>query len=116
MPNIPNFFRLTRFGSGTRVYTFPPVTTFSTNFANLVPRTVRLPGVSGGFNEFLGQPAPSEIGKVSASFYLVPNKRAGENITTLVDRLLSIADWGEQRLWSQPYDTSLRERWCNAYI
>lgn len=110
----PPLYRLARFGKGTRLYTFPQATTFDHNFANLVPRVARLPGTDGGFDEFNDEPAPSEVGTVSASWYIVPQK--GESITTLLDNVRAMADWGKQRLYVQPYDRTLGERWANVRI
>jgi hypothetical protein len=109
-----NHYRLHRFGSNPRIYYFPPATSFTHNFMNLVPRTVRLPGTSGGFDEFLGGVAPSEIGKVQAMWYVIPKEN--ESITTLLDTLGMISDWGEQKLYILPWDTTYRERWCYARI
>lgn len=107
-------YRLLRFGSGSRIYYFPPATSFSDTFSNLVPRTVRLPGTSGGFDELLGGAAPAEIGKVQAMWYVRP--APGESITALLDSLKEIEDWGEQKLYSLPWDTTYRERWCYARV
>ena len=110
----PDFYRLARFGKGDQLYTFPQATSFDHNFANLVPRTSRLPGTDGGFDEYNDEAAPSEIGTVSASWYIVPKK--GESITVLLDRVRAMADWGKLRLYVQPYDRTLGERWANVRI
>lgn len=51
-------------------FTFPPGVKISDNFANVVPRTQRLPGLSGGYDGYGIGPAPTEIGNVTISFDL----------------------------------------------
>ncbi|MCZ2077914.1 MAG: phage tail family protein [Bryobacterales bacterium] len=107
---------LVRFGStGSKIYTFPTVQkAFNTNFANLVPQTTRMPGVSGGFDNFGGYPAPQEIGNIQATFTLRSTTREG--MEALRDSLNAITEWGEQWLYMQPSDPNLSERKCRARI
>ena len=51
-------------------YTFPPGVAISDNFGNVVTRTQRLPGLSGGFDNYGDGMAPTQIGNVTISFPL----------------------------------------------
>jgi hypothetical protein len=51
-------------------FTFPPGVAISDNFGNIVPRTQRLPGLSGGYDGYGSGMAPAEIGNVTISFPL----------------------------------------------
>lgn len=109
---------LTRFGSGGesgRVYTFTPDNqiSLSNNFANMVTRTERIPGASGGFGSYRDEPLSSEIGSVSYSFWMYYNS-ASEGKSAR-EALMAIADWGLQRLWVRPMG-GLGERWCWAVV
>lgn len=82
---------------------------FSTNFADLVPRTVRLPGLDGGYDEFGSDRAPGEIGSIRFSFWLqasTPAEMQGKR-----DALRRMADWGVQALTVEP-EPGVAERWC----
>lgn len=104
-----------RFGTGTRVYDFPPtIMRWSDNFANLVTQSDRLPGLDGGFDVYGSSPAPSEIGTVDVSFWIVPLNE--QQITDLKDQMRAIAGWGKLPLFLQPYDLTKAERYCNARV
>lgn len=106
--------RITRFGRGSNVYTFPDTQqSFNTNFADLVPVTQRLPGLSGGFDHYGNDPAPSSIGRVQLTYYLLSATRSG--MDTLRDACKRMAAWGKQPLWLRPTDGSA-ERWCMARV
>jgi hypothetical protein len=64
---------LTRFGAGDQLYIFDTSkqASYRDNFRNGVPRTTRLPGVSGGYDELGIKEAPSEIGNVSVDIWLL---------------------------------------------
>ena len=50
-------------------YTFPTTQSqIRDNFSDMVPRTVRIPGADGGFDQFGENKAQSEIGVVSVTF------------------------------------------------
>jgi hypothetical protein len=108
------FLRIKRFGVGKKTFYFPDASTFSDNFSNLVPSTKRLPGMDGGFDEYGVDVAPSEIGKVEIGLWLIASTPA--EMTRLTDKANEMADWGVQKLFIQPYNTDLIERWCNARI
>lgn len=105
---------ISRFVSPYGTYTFPTVPgdqDFRTNFKDLVARTTRLPGVSGGYDEHGSGRAPSEIGNVQFSIFLTSDTRAG--MQALRDALNRMADWGVGVL----YDTiNGVDRWCYARV
>lgn len=60
---------ITTFSVGTYTFTFPTTQSqLRDNFSDMVPRTVRIPGADGGFDQFGESKAPSEIGNVSVTF------------------------------------------------
>lgn len=107
-----------RFGAGPQTYTFPSADmvqqNVSDNFGNAVPRTTRLPGLDGGFDEFGVDPAPAEIGKVDLGLYLVGTARS--EMTALLDALRVMKSWGKSHLYMQPDDPAEDLRWCSARI
>lgn len=106
--------RLVKFGeSGNRVYTFSDVVQMRDNFADVVPRTVRLPGLDGGFDEFGTGRAPSEIGNVSATFWIYPPD--GGTIDDAKDAVKAMADWGVQKLFASQYGGG-NQRYVNARV
>jgi hypothetical protein len=105
--------RLVKFGeSGNRVYTFSDVVQMRDNFGDMVPRTVRLPGLDGGFDEFGTARAPSEIGNVSATFWIYPT---GGSMDAAKDAVRAMADWGVQKLFASQYDGG-NQRYVNARV
>lgn len=103
---------LTRFGN---IYTFPnSQINLSTTFGELVTRTRRLPGVDGGFDDLGDGRGLSEIGKVKSDFWLFFDNRADASAKT--DSIKRIADAGVQRLFMQPIDRNMPERWCFARL
>jgi hypothetical protein len=61
-----------RFVANGVTYTFPPVVkSLSDNFTNVVTRTVRLPGMDGGFDTYGSGRLPTEIGNIQLSFTLM---------------------------------------------
>jgi len=110
-----NVARFLRFAGGGNSYIFPDFQEdIYYNFGELVTRTTRIPNVSGGFNERGSDPLDSEIGSVTFGFYLFTRNANG--MTSLRDGIKRIEDWGEQRLYIQPSDPALGERWCNAVV
>lgn len=107
---------LTRFGSGAQLYTFTPDNQISLrdNFRNVVPRTTRLPGLSGGFDEYGRLAAPGEIGNVQVVFWLHADSEA--EMTTLKNTIGGLASWGVKRLYRQPTDEDQNEQYCEARI
>lgn len=108
---------LRRFGSGTQIYDIPAtVTKWRDNFATLMTMSDQLPGLDGGFDNYGFGVSPSAVGTVEATFWLVVTNDQEAQMTTMKDALLTIAGWGKQTLWLQPYDKTKQERWCNARI
>lgn len=106
---------LVRFGFGTRMYTFPgTLQGYSDNFTDVVPRTVRLPGLSGGFDQYGDDEAPAEIGKVQQQWMLVATDR--EDMDALRDDVRAMKSWGKAVLWMQPTDPDEPERFCWARL
>jgi hypothetical protein len=105
---------LVKFGSGSRLYTFPTRSqvSFTDNFASLVTKTVRMPGVNGGFSNLgLGR-GLSPIGTVRADNWLTFNDFV--EASDKVDSLRQMADWGLQPLFMQPLYGPVR--WCWARL
>lgn len=106
---------ITRFVARGTTYTFPTSPgeqDYRTNFAELVPATVRMPGASGGYDGYGDGRAPSAIGNVQFSYYLVSDTRAG--MTALRDAAATMADRGVGRLYQTMTDGT--ERWCWARV
>jgi phage-related protein len=111
-----------RFGSGSRIYLFPhTVHAVDDNFADLVPRTNRMPGVDGGFDNYGNGRAPKEIGSVRMSF-LVESDWArrtyseSDPIAAMIlarDAINEMLDWGKLKLFRPMGET---ERFCNARV
>jgi len=103
--------RVTRFGSGSQVYTFPDtIQTLNGNFGSLITLTSKLPGADGGFDEFGLGVSPAEIGKVSVEFTLISDTREG--MTALRDAVYKMRGFGRKQLFMQPSDNALPPRWC----
>lgn len=107
---------LLRFGAGSELYTFDPDKQVSLrdNFRNTVPRTSRLPGLSGGFDEFGSGPAPTEVGNVQVVFWLEAASSAA--METAKRNVNAMASFGKKRLYKQPVDDAQDERYCEARI
>lgn len=92
------------------------LTQLDVNFANTVPRTMRLPGLEGGFDEYGDSPAPSEIGKVTARFRF--NATSGTAMQALRDAVRGLAALGRGTLVIQPSGgtAAYAERWTWARI
>ena len=105
---------LTRFGTGSRVYTFPEDSqvTFTDNFASLVTKTVRVAGVNGGLSQLGSGRGLSPIGSVRADNWLEFYDFV--QATDKLDSIRQMADWGLQPLFMQPLYGE--ERWCWARL
>lgn len=93
---------LVKFGSGSKLYTFPTRSqiSFTDNFASLVTKTVRLAGVNGGFSNLGTGRGLSPIGTVRVDNWLTFNDYV--EATDKLDSLRQMADWGLQPLTMQP--------------
>lgn len=107
---------LLRFGSGSTLYTFNPddQVQLRDNFRNAVPRTSRLPGLSGGFDEYGIMPAPTEIGNVQMTFWLLATDAA--DMQDKKEAIGSMLGFGKKRLYKQPVNPVDGERYCEARI
>jgi len=105
---------LKTFGNGgAYLYTFPTTQSqVRDNFSDVVPRTVRVPGANGGFDQFGLDPAPTEIGNVAVTFDIEvadPDLMQAER-----DEIRAMAAWGVQKLIKQCGDEG--ERYCWARV
>lgn len=69
---------LTKFGHGDQVHNFDIArqSSYRDNFRDSVPRVTRLPGVFGGYDELGIAEAPSEIGNVTVTFWMLADTPA----------------------------------------
>lgn len=102
--------RLTKF----HTYQFAYDQDYRDNFADVLARTSRVVGVSGGVDEFGRGVALSEVGNVQAGFFLISESREG--MTTLRDDIKKLLSWGVKKLWMQPSDPTAKPRWTYARI
>ena len=94
-------------------YTFPSVKSLVHNFGDSVPKTIRVPGMDGGYSNYGWKRPPSEIGKVTVTFTLVSQTQI--DMYTRRDAVLAPAANGKQKLVWTP-DGSSTERWCYAVM
>lgn len=107
---------LLRFGSGTELFTFTPADQISLrdNFRNVLARTTRMPGLSGGFDEYGQSPAPAEIGNVAYTFLYEATSSA--DMLAKKEALGRMKAFGKKRLYKQPVDATADERYCEARV
>lgn len=107
---------ITRFvGHDGDTYTFPTSPgdqDFHTNFGEVVGRVSRLPGASGGVDEWGQGRAPNAIGNIQFSFYFVTD--TASDMQPLRDELKTIIEWGRGKLYDELPDGS--ERWVNCRV
>lgn len=105
--------QLTRFVTRYGTYTFPTIPgdqEYQDNFADLANNTTRIPFMDGGFDELGDDRGLSEIGSIQFGIVLRSSTREGMQV--LRDDLKKIAEWGFGRLYFQPTDLGMAERWC----
>ena len=108
-------FGPTRFGTGDRIYEFPAlIEAWTDNFTTLMTDFTRIPGMSGGIDNYGRGAAPSDLGRVTVIFWLVASNRAA--MAQMKDNVKRLAGWGRQRLWLQPFDLAMSPRFCNARV
>lgn len=113
--------RITKFVSEGVTYTFPETETLSDNFANMVPRTMRLPGVDGGLDLRGNARFEKEIGNVRFSFTVRDSwaKReyslsdGDEALQKARDEIARLMYRGMGKLYQ---DTGQGERWTWAKV
>lgn len=107
---------LLRFGAGSELYTFVEARQVSLrdNFRDVVPRTTRLPGVQGGFDDLGWGRAPAEIGNVQVTFWVMADSAA--EMAAALEAVGKMATWGVKRLYKRSQDGARREMWCEARV
>ncbi len=106
MPDVIKF--------GTYTFTFPQ--TFSDNFNNVVPSTDRIPGASGGFDNYGNETPPAEIGSVNLSFVLDATLGT-KTIREMRDEVNALTHMGAQKLtWLAQDEIPDILRWCYAKV
>lgn len=107
---------LLRFGSGDYLYTFNPDDQIQIrdNFRDLVPRTSKIPGLSGAFDEQGTDIAPTEEGNVQVTFWLLAMDAA--DMQAKKEAVGRMKTFGKRRLYKQPEDETQTERYCDARI
>lgn len=89
---------LHRFEASGNTYTFPATLgSYSDNFGDVVTRTTRLPGVDGGFDEYLGDVGAREIGSIRQAFTLQSTTKEG--LDALRDQVNAMLGWGKGYLY-----------------
>ena len=101
---------------GVSVYVFDQdnQTHISDNFNDLVTRTNRMVGVSGGFDELGAGPAPRSVGNVRLEGWLQADSPA--QMTEQLRQLGIISSVGVLQLVKQPMDTTLPTVYCDARL
>jgi hypothetical protein len=98
--------RLLRFGAGETLYSIPQFQSdYSDNFGDAVPRTVRMPGMDGGYDNFGRRRTPVEIGSVRASWTLESDSDK-TGMTALRDAVRKMHSWGALPLWMHSSDAA----------
>jgi len=107
---------LLRFGAGSELYQFDVSRQISLrdNFRDVVPRTTRLPGVHGGFDDLGWGRAPGEIGNVQVVFWIIRDTPA--EMAAALAAVGRMANWGVKRLYKQSMDGTRREMFCEARV
>jgi len=105
--------RLFRYMSPDGIYVFPPQTEGGGNFGNAVQRTVRLPGMTGGFDEYGNGRAPGEVGNGRTMWYLKAQSMA--DMRRLTDEAAAMADMRAGLLFVNPFDGG-EMRWTRARV
>ncbi len=107
---------LLRYGSGDFLYTFKPEDQLQLrdNFRNLIPRTSKIPGLSGSFDEQGSDIAPTEDGDVRVTFWLLAD--TNKEMQAKKEAVGRMKTFGKVRLYKQPEDASQFERYCEARV
>ena len=95
-------------------YVFRYEQDYRDNFADVLARTSRVVGVSGGVDEFGRGMALAEVGNVQVGFFLIAETREG--MTPLRDELKKLLSLGVKKLWMQPADPIAKPRWTWARV
>ncbi len=94
-------------------YVFQHFGSLRDNFRDAVPRTTRLPGLSGGFDQFGSQAAPSEIGRVDMTCTVVAESR--DDMQAKLDALGKLNYYGKRKLYHTPQGSNtIRWTWARV--
>jgi len=104
--------RLINFVQGNDSYAIENVQDQQDNFANVVPRTRRIVGSDGGFDEFGTDPAPAEIGNLQTQIVLRAKVEA--DMTAKVDNLRKLSRVSKGFLFMELEDGTIR--WAKARV
>ncbi len=85
---------------------------FDTNFGQGAGQLRRLPGMDGGWDDLLDEPAETPPGRVTFDFYLVAENRA--DMDALRDEAKALTSYGLQRLEYTSLDADIATRYCYA--
>lgn len=83
-----------------------------TNFGQGAGQMRRLPGMDGGWDDLLDEPAETPPGRVTFDFYLVTENRA--EMDALRDEAKALTSYGLQRLEYTSLDDDIGTRYCYA--
>jgi hypothetical protein len=106
---------LVRFGLGSiESYTFDQAnqTSLSSNFANILQRSVRLPGKDGGVSIYGKGRGPAEIGNVRVGFWV-----HGSSMADVGDKVASVREmsyWGLRRLFMKHRNGKTMWTWASV--
>ena len=104
--------RLIGFVYDNESYTLENVQDQQDNFANVVPRTRRVIGSDGGFDEFGTSPAPAEIGNLQSQIVLWVTTES--QMTAKMDSLRKISRGSKGFLYMELEDGTIR--WAKARV
>lgn len=106
--------RLAQFGSGGSRYVFPDGAEYSDNFGDLVQRTQRLPGLSGGYRHYGFDPSAKEIGSVRVGYWLRADTPL--EMQQKLDAVSRMQSFGLRRLYLREWGSSGEYRWTDAEV
>lgn len=105
--------RLLKFGTTNGLFYFPDQSSGQDNFMSLVTRASRLPGVSGGYDEYQGRRADQAIGSISTQVQLVSTRE--KTMRQMRDEIGAIGDWPAGYLFTDIWEDDRQDkRWCIA--
>lgn len=106
--------KITQFTTGGVTYPLDNVQTHQSSFGRLPPRTQRIIGKDGGFDEFGALPALAEVGSIQAEIVLSVINDTPSDMTTKLNQLLKLSRGAKGLLYATMEDGTAR--WCVARI
>lgn len=106
--------RLIKYASIDGIYIFPPQSSLTHNFGNLLTRTERRYLQDGAFNEYLGAVNPQASGNLQVGVWLIGAD--GGTISLLKREFYAMAAWLDARLWIQPELPRAGKLWCGVSV